>query len=57
MQPVIFKLCEDIKLVEQDVHLNDDGHMLVIPVYLYSVYPCRKMIVVSHHQSGLSVIL
>lgn len=45
MQPIIFEPCEDIKLVEQDVKIDNEGHMLVVPVRLRSVYPCREIVV------------
>lgn len=45
MQPIIFEPCEDIKLVEQDVQIDNEGHMLVVPVCLRSVYPCREIVV------------
>lgn len=45
MQPVFFEPCEDIKLVEQDVQIDNEGHMLVVPVCLRSVYPCREIVV------------
>ena len=45
MQPIIFEPCEDIKLLEQDVQIGNEGHMLVVPVCLRSVYPFREMVV------------
>lgn len=45
MQPIIFEPCEDIKLVEQYVQIDNEGHMLVVPVCLRSVYPCREIVV------------
>lgn len=45
MQPIIFEPCEESKLVEQHVKIDDTGHMLIIPVCLRSVYPCREIVV------------
>ncbi len=37
--------CEESKEVIMDVVAKDSGSTLKIPVYLYNVWPCRKMVV------------
>lgn len=45
MQPIIFEPCEVSKLVKQHVKIDGTGHMLIIPVCLRSVYPCREIVI------------
>jgi hypothetical protein len=45
VEDISFTACEEIKCVEAGVHIDDEGHMLTIPVYLYDVCPCREVIV------------
>lgn len=42
---VSFSPCDDVKCIEAEVHIDDEGHMLVVPVYLCDVCTCRKIIV------------
>ncbi|MBU3810905.1 MAG: hypothetical protein H9893_04545 [Candidatus Niameybacter stercoravium] len=42
---ISFTACEVTKCVKAGVHIDDEGHMLTVPVYLYDVCPCREVIV------------
>lgn len=45
VEDIKFNACEDIKCVETDVKIEDEGHLLRISVYLNEVCPCRKIVV------------
>ena len=45
IQEVTFNECEDIKCVTVDVHTEDEGKLLRVPVYVRNVCPDRKIIV------------
>lgn len=40
-----FKACEDTKYINIATQASDEGHLLTVPVYLYNVCPCRKIVV------------
>lgn len=45
IQEVTFNECEDIKCVTVNVHTEDEGKLLRVPVYVRNVCPHRKIIV------------
>ena len=45
IENIEFNVCEDIKCVEVDVKIENEGHLLKVPVYLDDVCPSRKIIV------------
>lgn len=42
---VTFNACEDIKCLEKDINIEDEGSLLKVPVFLYNVCPYKKIIV------------
>lgn len=45
IEGIQFKECEDIKCVEANVQVENEGKLLKVPVYIRNVYPCREVIV------------
>lgn len=45
IEKIQFKECEDIKCVEVNVQVENEGKLLRVPVYIRNVYPCREIIV------------
>lgn len=45
MQPIAFKPCEESKTIVENIQVDNEGHMLTVPVYLCCVRPCREIVV------------
>lgn len=45
MDTVTFNDCDEIKSLEANVHIENEGQLLRVPVYLHNVCPCRQLIV------------
>ena len=45
MDTISFNSCEDTKSLQVDVFIEDEGHLLKVPVYLHNVRPCTELIV------------
>lgn len=44
-EDIIFYPCDDIKCIQADVKVEDEGYLLRVPVYLNNVCPCRNVVV------------
>ena len=42
---IVFENCEIAKCIEKQVCITDEGHLLIVPVTLCNVRPCKQVIV------------
>ena len=42
---IVFENCEIAKCIEKQICIADEGHLLIVPVTLCNVRPCKQVIV------------